>query len=415
MPVEEILRLGPLVDARWKRLNYDDDAFPDLAFEALDESGGWSRAEIGEIVDWFTASDALPAQFLDGFGQPNLRVFMNHKFRIELLFWFEGTTSIHEHGFSGAFGVVNGSSVHSAFAFEPAHRVCRELHVGRLVFRGSQLLERGAHYRIRPGSGYIHSLYHLDYPSVSLVIRTHEDLRHQPQLRYARPGLAEAAQYDPYPHKSVLALLDSVARAGSRFVEPFAVRVVGEYDILTAFRAARAILQRQDADEQLKSAVRAALGARDAQLLDMLLRTVESDRRERAFLEKRRRITDPDHRFMLALLLNVPDRNTILSLVAQRYPGIPPAQKAFSLLVEMAGPLGMDVGAGAAALLEAAIASDSCADFVKRVRDTDERWSEQKLQQAWSSLAAIPGVAPLFSVEPPAAEAGAGPLPAQKS
>ncbi len=40
-------------------------------------------------------------------------------------------------------------------------------------------------------------------------------------------------------------------------------------------------------------------------------------------MELRRSVTEAGHRFFLALLLNVPARRDILSLVAQRFPGAP--------------------------------------------------------------------------------------------
>jgi hypothetical protein len=35
--------------------------------------------------------------------------------RIEALFWVDGTTSIHQHSFSGAFQVLAGKSIHSRY------------------------------------------------------------------------------------------------------------------------------------------------------------------------------------------------------------------------------------------------------------------------------------------------------------
>jgi hypothetical protein len=42
--------------------------------------------------------------------------------------------------------------------------------------------------------------------------------------------------------------------------------------------------------------------------------------------ELRKRVRDPDHRFLLALLLNVPTREEIVRLIGARAPGQPPRE-----------------------------------------------------------------------------------------
>ena len=58
-------------------------------------------------------------------------------------------------------------------------------------------------------------------------------------------------------------------------------------------------------------------------LAEFVAPTLEEIIRRDGLAELRRSITDAEHRFFLALLLNVPTRPAILSLVAQRFPGAP--------------------------------------------------------------------------------------------
>src|SRR5256885_198968 len=79
-----------------------------------------------------------------GFRQPELVVYDDPRFYIQLLFWLEGTTDIHQHKFSGAFHVLEGSSIHSHFDFENAEPVSAHLRVGHLRMKDTRLLETGS-------------------------------------------------------------------------------------------------------------------------------------------------------------------------------------------------------------------------------------------------------------------------------
>ena len=58
-------------------------------------------------------------------------------------------------------------------------------------------------------------------------------------------------------------------------------------------------------------------------LAEFVAQTLDEIIRRDGLVELRRSVTEAEHRFFLALLLNVPARRDILSLVAQRFPGAP--------------------------------------------------------------------------------------------
>lgn len=64
------------------------------------------------------------------------------------------------------------------------------LSMGRTNFLNSELLRRGDVRTIHSGGRLIHALFHLDRPSVSLVVRTFNLDKGQPQYYYSRPYLA---------------------------------------------------------------------------------------------------------------------------------------------------------------------------------------------------------------------------------
>jgi hypothetical protein len=74
------------------------------------------------------------------------------RFYIQLLFWMDGTTAIHQHEFSGAFHVMHGSSIHAHYEFEKAQPVTPYLRVGNVKMKKMEILEIRPHRadRLRP-------------------------------------------------------------------------------------------------------------------------------------------------------------------------------------------------------------------------------------------------------------------------
>ena len=100
--------LGRTVLARWKAQNFALAAFPGIAQTALQEQPPSDNVDLPELVKGFLLNDEQPFQTQSGFGQPELVVYDDPRFYIQILFWLEGTTDIHQHKFSGAFHVLQG-------------------------------------------------------------------------------------------------------------------------------------------------------------------------------------------------------------------------------------------------------------------------------------------------------------------
>src|SRR5262245_11148107 len=104
------------IEKRWRGQHFNEDTFSAVATEALRASNVLSRVDLRQIVDWLSTG-RVPSQQFRNFGQPPINVYLGHKFIIEILLWLDSTTSIHQHGFGGAFGVLQGSSLHSRYRF----------------------------------------------------------------------------------------------------------------------------------------------------------------------------------------------------------------------------------------------------------------------------------------------------------
>src|SRR4051812_12238674 len=110
--------LGRTVLDRWRREGYSLAKFPQVARASLDERPPAGQVDLPAVMRGFLLNDEQPSQTDSDFGEPELVVYSHRRFYIQLLFWMEGTTAIHQHGFSGAFHVLHGSSIHARYAFE---------------------------------------------------------------------------------------------------------------------------------------------------------------------------------------------------------------------------------------------------------------------------------------------------------
>jgi hypothetical protein len=322
--METFHHLGSHVAKLWRAQNYDSEAFAEVALKALTERPPIEYVRPDDALRWALSTDRMPPQLdLPGeFGEPPLTVYSGPGFVIDVLFWVDGTTAIHQHGFSGAFYVLDGSSVHSRYRFAVEDRVNTRLLFGRLYLEEVELLERGAARKIYAKEGLIHALFHLDRPSVTLVIRTMGDSDAQPQYSYRWPGVA----FDPFHKPAMLTRQLQCLRLLERVEHPKHSEMLGlllnDADLETTFRVldhARGQANFRGRFAELLEQMR----PRFAHLYDTLAAAYEEDARLENLTLRRKLIQDPSQRFFLALLLNLRSRSEILRFVEQRYSGNP--------------------------------------------------------------------------------------------
>nr|MDQ3621606.1 hypothetical protein [Verrucomicrobiota bacterium] len=302
--------------------NFSLARFPGIAQGVLEERPPAKHVDLPGLVKEFLLNDDQPFQTQSGFGQPELVVYDDPRFYIQILFWLEGTTDIHQHKFSGAFHVLEGSSIHSRFDFENAESVSAHLRVGQLRMKETRLLETGSTVRIVSGGAYIHSLFHLDTPSLSVVIRTHTDPGTGPQFTYLPPHLA----VDPFYHDALTnrrkQLLDVLEKTGDPAYPALVLEMIEDLDFERGFfilQNGMGYLRTLGKREETLHAFRQKHG----RLAEFVAPTLDEIVRRDTLAELRSSVTEVEHRFFLALLLNVPRRDAILSLVSQRIPGPP--------------------------------------------------------------------------------------------
>ncbi|MEO5860280.1 MAG: hypothetical protein ABIR33_15190 [Pyrinomonadaceae bacterium] len=354
--MELFARLGDEIELLWRDANYDEFKLPAIAKAKLAEHNLPSKVTPWDVLDWamFTPELTPQADPNSNFGDPPITVYSGTRFHIDVYFWFTGTTAIHQHGFSGAFQVLAGSSIHSWYEFTPDDYVNVFMEYGRMDLKVCEILEIGAVQEINPGRQYIHSLFHLDDPSVTIVVRTRKSPMFLPQYSYHKPHLA----LDPfYVQDSMNKKVQSMG-AMLKAKRPDADEKIGELlansDIQQTFHLLQNLrsMIRTDKVKQmfnvenfdqrfngLFAISKARHGIRAERLLDVF------DYQDKVISTVNRRdyVTDPALRFFLAVLLNIDGRENIYKLIKQRYPDADPQDKVLDWTFDLANTRVMGV------------------------------------------------------------------------
>lgn len=345
-------KVGELADRledRWRATGYDNQAFPVLAAEALRESELPGTLDIWDELRKLGATRELTEQRDLGAAFSNLPITLTNRarFYVDLYLWLDGTTSIHQHSFSGAFQVVDGASLHSRYRFEERRRINEHFRLGATHLESVELLGPGDIREITSGSGFAHSLFHLARPSATITVRTNLDTTTLPQLDYLPPSVA----INPFFTESLTTRkLQSAAfflDAGREDADEFIASLLRDSDPQLAFkllselnqRARRTSLEQHFEPGASRSRFAGLLEVareRHGPVIDEMVPVFAQQNRTAEIIRRRGQVTRDDHRFFLALLLNLPDRARILELVAQRYPDT----EAGEQVVEWVGELG---------------------------------------------------------------------------
>ena len=215
-----------------------------------------------------------------------------------------------------------GSSIHSCFEFRDVKPVTAHFQTGNQKLLRTQLLETGSTVPIISGRNCIHSLFHLDSPSVSVVIRTHSDPGTGPQFTYLPPHLA----IDPVQNDALTIrrkqLLDMLERTGDGAYTELVLEMIAALDLERGFFVLQNCithLRQLGTWEDVWETFVQKHGA----LATPVGPTLEEIMRRDGIAAMRSSVEAAEHRFFLALLLNVQGREKILEIITQRHGGDP--------------------------------------------------------------------------------------------
>jgi hypothetical protein len=335
--VEYFQKLGSLFLSRWQERDFDADAVAPVAVAVLDELPPSENVSVDELVDRFLHTSILPPQLdpTSRFGDLAHTVFADGRFVIDVLFWVDGTTSIHEHSFSGAFHVLAGSSIHARYRFDEERRYNEALATGKLSLESIERLTRGATRPILSGRRMIHALFHLERPSVSVVLRTHQDAGAGHQFTYDRAGIGKAAFFEPMHLVKQRQTLTLISKIAPNDFEDRARAVIRNADSFAAVALMDHVVQLLGSYGRAKEFFESILPAHE----DLVRRSIarwDDGLRETNIVRRRALIKTPEHRFFLAVLLNAPTRASAFELIARMYPDRRPVDCVIQWIDELA-------------------------------------------------------------------------------
>src|SRR3954471_12996916 len=317
--------LGRKILDHWKQENFSLQKFPQIARSALDANPPAKNVNLPSLIREFLLTDDQPLQTDSPFGEPEIVAYTHPRFYIQLLFWMEGTTAIHQHEFSGAFHVMHGSSIHAHYEFHNAQPITPYLKVGNVKMKKMEILETGRTVPIISGPQNIHSLFHLDSPSLTVVVRTQHDPGTGPQFNYLPPHLAIDPHFSDTLTMRRKQLLDVLAGTEEAGYPQQVLEMIADLDFERGFSIlhhSMAYLQQIDAWKPVLQAFKKKHGP----LAAGVAATLKEDTRRSVIKSLRATVIEPEHRFFLALLMNAPTRDDLLALVSQRFIGQDPIE-----------------------------------------------------------------------------------------
>lgn len=393
--------LGDRIRDAWHGVGFDEDRFAAIATAALGDAALAARLTYTDLVDWALRAAQLPPQRLaSGFGQPPLTMYRDERFRIDALFWRFETTAIHHHAFSGAFTVLAGSSVECTYSFAPRFRLNSRFLVGELAPVQIAMLRRGAVRPIERGSRMIHSVFHLETPSVTIVVASLGDPEVGPEYTYHPPTIA----LDPSDANALrtrqLQLLELLAAVRSPTLERCALDLLARCDLHTGF----AVLMRLASHSgELGERMMSALRTRHGDAVDALVPALQEEHRRRHMFASRRAVADPEHRVLLALLLSMLDRPAIDAFLRAEYPIVEPAAVLERWIIDLSrlGVFGISFDDTLTWLLRACLRGDTAEQVIAQLRGDPSSGAEigahaRDIAEACRLITHHAGLAPLF-------------------
>jgi hypothetical protein len=312
------------VEDRYRRVDYDRARLSEIAVEALTRTPPPADFDASILFRSTLRADALPLQndLTSNFGQPPITLFNSDYFAIDAYVWRDSTTSIHEHGFDGAFCVASGSSVQASYRFETTDVVNDRLRLGSIELQGLERLQPGDYRPIVRGSTMIHSVFHLEHPSVTVCVRSPVSLGGPaPQLSYEPPFLGWDPRQPQATTQRQLQVCEAILDLGGgrdleelyRFARTADLRTL----LLLLMRAHSA------APTHIYPKILESARERHPDRITRIDRSIQESGRRRGLFNRRKLAKTPELRFLLAVMIATTDPSRVVEETARAFPGDP--------------------------------------------------------------------------------------------
>lgn len=311
--------MGKEITTMWKVHDYKEDALPNVAEEYFSNNNIHEEINVYELLLYMSKpNDLAPIQSFYNFSDLPVNVFKHPKFFIEVLFWSNGTTTTHNHAFSGCFYVVHGQSLNIEYDFKEKDKVNSRFRIGDFSINVAEHLKKGDYRKIKQGTGLIHTVFHLDKPSVSLVVRTYQNQDAMPQLEYRFPYIGlDPDQQDACVVKKFQAL--SVLRSinAPEFMSLFeqAINESSPDELYWIYRGFDFASLSDEEAASINSIIANTKYGKE------ILEVVRREKIVRHIVNLRAQTQDAKTRTILACLMNLPTRDAIIKYLTDNQQG----------------------------------------------------------------------------------------------
>jgi len=307
-------RMGMEAIKRWEPFSYDEKVLPQIGAELFEKYELHKNVDFAGLLHDFIGRQHLDAlQNFTPFSDCQLTLFKHSRLFVEVLHWVSGTTSIHDHAFTGCFQLVQGSSLHTVYDFREQERVNSRFRIGDIAFRFAERLRIGDIRPIAQGNDFIHAAFHLARPSISVVLRTSQNPDALPQFEYRLPSLAiqpNEVDISIYKRCNALSILRLVnqglfERGLLKLTETAAEDVV--------YWVARTLdfsVVGDDFYDQFNDCMRQRKNG------DTLAEVIQAEKINRKLVNLRLNIEEEHLQTFIAALLNIPERDKMLGFLA---------------------------------------------------------------------------------------------------
>ena len=323
MPADPLREAAEEIERAFDAHGRDLEAFPAIATRTLEGLEGVPRPTLTDLCRSM-ADGGLDAQDAPYFSDLPLTVYHRPDWRLELLLWNDASTDVHGHGFRGAFRVLRGGSLHARWALQEDEVYEPMLALGSAIREPLEILREGDVRTITPG--LVHSLFHLERPSITLVARTHMEADVPAQVMFMPPALilrnarlVQLPHVRAYERALTLALQLDEPQAIDAWIE--GLHTLRTSDAVHVCMRVAPVLERIGRLEAAMEALRSRHG--DA-LVDAVDRGVRRAQVDHELRDMRAATHEPEARLLLALLMNCHDRAELMRALDALRPGVEP-------------------------------------------------------------------------------------------
>lgn len=322
---DAIKSLGHEIEEKWRQRECRWQDMPAIAHAALSQRALHQQFDEMELLRWAMTTTRFPKQHAqsNAFGQPPLTLWYGNGFFIELYFWVTPDTAIHDHGFAGAFTNLSGRSLHARYDFAVSEEPCRGVRTGELKLRSFETLQPGSVIAIDGARKFIHQVWHLSRPTITLVVRTVSlESSEFVQFEYNSAGLAVRSDTEAWTQKRTR-LIDYLYRSENPERDKLISEMIVGAEPWSAFQLLRAysFSRRQryfdsfDHFDQLVETMKGRHGA----WIECFSRALR--RHDLYRLIRWENLRAVEHRLFVALLLSTTTRRDLQARLEEYLPG----------------------------------------------------------------------------------------------